>query len=69
MKKQDWLNQFQAVNGRPATEAEVAQALATGASGAGATDGSSASGHTGIVPNCEATSSGDAGAPTKFGVT
>lgn len=30
MKKQDWLNQFQAVNGRPATEAEVAQALATG---------------------------------------
>lgn len=30
MKKQDWLNQFQAVNGRPATEAEVAQAIATG---------------------------------------
>ena len=30
MNKQDWLNQFQAVNGRPATEAEVAQALATG---------------------------------------
>ena len=30
MKKQDWLNQFQAVNGRPATEAEVAQVLATG---------------------------------------
>ena len=30
MKKQDWLNQFQAVNGRPATKAEVAQALATG---------------------------------------
>ena len=30
MIKQDWLDYFEAVNGRAATEAEIAQALAAG---------------------------------------
>ena len=30
MIKQDWLDYFEAVNGRSATEAEIAQALAAG---------------------------------------